>query len=234
MSTPDEGQVYAQTVFSRPPGATDVLLVRHGRSAPMPAGAEWPHVEGHADPELSEEGREQADRLGERLAKVEIDAIYTSDLRRTIETAAPLARRLGITPVADARLREVFLGEWEGGVFRQREAERHPLMVRLWREGRWDVVPGAEPVERFAARVGDALERCAERHPGGRVVVVCHGGVIGQAIALATGALPLAFVRCDNASISHVIRNEDQWIVRRFNDTAHLGPAFSSSAPPPT
>lgn len=228
-----EAQRYVQSVYQPPPGATNVLLVRHGRSAPMGAD-DYPVLDGHADPDLAPEGLEQAERLGERLARVEIDAIYTSNLHRTIQTAAPLAKHLGLTPVVEPGLREVFLGDWEGGVFRQKEVERDPLAYQLWRDGHWEIIPGAEPAEQFAARIRQVLEGIAARHPGGLVAVVCHAGVIGQAIALATGARQLAFVRCDNASISHVILNGDQWIVRRFNDTAHLGPAFSSSAPPPT
>jgi probable phosphoglycerate mutase len=225
---------FPQTRFAPPPGATDLLLVRHGESAPLPATPDFPVVDGHADPELSPVGRRQAELLADRLQTAGVDAIYTSNLRRTVDTAGPLAERLGIEPIIEAGLREVFLGEWEGGMFRKLEAERSPLTERVWRSGSWDLVPGAEPGDAFARRVRDAVERIRAANPGRRVLAVTHGGVIGQVIAAATSATALAFVRCDNASISHLVVHGDLWVVRRFNDTAHLGPTFSATAAPPT
>jgi probable phosphoglycerate mutase len=227
-------EAFPQTKFAPPAGATDLLLVRHGESAPLPATGAYPMLDGHADPELSPAGRRQAGLLADRLQRANIDAIYTSTLRRTAETAAPLARRLGLDPIVVPELREVFLGEWEGGMFRKLEAERSPLTARVWRSGRWDDVPGGEAGDAFASRVRGAVERICAANTGRRVLVVSHGGVIGQIIASATDAHALAFVRCDNASISHLVVHGDLWIVRRFNDTAHLGPTFSATAAPPT
>ena len=65
------------------------------------------------------------------------------------------------------------------------------------------------------------------------VVVVTHGGVIGEVLANATGARGFAFIGADNASISHIVVEEDRVTVRRFNDTTHLDPHFSVAAPPP-
>ena len=221
---------FPQTRFAPPPGATDLLLVRHGESAPLPAAGQYPVIDGHADPELSPEGRVQAGLLADRLQRAGIDAIYTSTLRRTVQTAAPLAERIGVEPIIEPDLREVFLGEWEGGMFRKLEAERSPLTAEVWRSGSWDLVPGGEASDGFARRVRGAIERICSANPGRRVMVVAHGGVIGQVISSATGAAALAFVRCDNASISHLVVHGDLWIVRRFNDTAHLGPTFSATA----
>lgn len=189
---------------------------------------------GHADPALSPEGRRQAEALADRLAAVRLDAIYVSTLCRTAQTAAPLAARLGLTPLVEPGLREIHLGDWEGGTFRRLVAERDPRMRRLWHEGSWDVIPNAEPAAVFAERVRGALERIRDANPGRRVAAVAHGGVIGQAVALATGAGPLAFMQCDNASVTQLVLHGHLWIVRRFNDTAHLGPAFTEQSPPPT
>ena len=117
----------------------------------------FPLVGGHADPELADNGREQAERLAQRLAKVPIDALYVTSLCRTAQTAAPLAGRLGLTPQVEPDLREVNLGEWEAGVFRKMVADNHPIAERMWAEERWDVIPGAEPAEAFAARTCGAL-----------------------------------------------------------------------------
>jgi probable phosphoglycerate mutase len=66
------------------------------------------------------------------------------------------------------------------------------------------------------------LRTIVDAHPGGRVVVVVHGGVIGQLMATAAGSSPFAFNGSDNASISELVVDGDRQIVRRFNDTAHL------------
>jgi probable phosphoglycerate mutase len=214
---------FRQFRFRRPPGATELLLVRHGESEPLVPGQPFPLRDGHGDPALAPEGRAQAERVGERLSRHPIDAIYVSTLRRTHETAAPLATQLGITPIVEPDLREVHLGEWEGELYRQRMAEGHPIAIQMLREQRWDAIPGAESSEALRSRVRGAIERIVAAHPDQRVVVVSHGGVIGEIIAQAV-ATPnaFAFLGCANASISHLVVTADRWIVRRFNDTAHL------------
>jgi probable phosphoglycerate mutase len=119
-------------------------------------------------------------------------------------------------------LREVFLGEWEGGVFRQKVVDQDPVAQRMFAEQRWDVIPGAESNDAFGARLHGAVERIAASHPDATVVVFTHGGAIGQLLAQATEAAPFAFVRADNTSVSRLIVTADRWLVRGFNETVHL------------
>jgi 2,3-bisphosphoglycerate-dependent phosphoglycerate mutase len=213
---------YRQTRFRPPPGATDILVIRHGESEAAYMDKPFPLMDGHADPELSENGREQAERLAERLAKQPIDAIYVTSLRRTVQTAAPLAERLGLTPQVEPDLREVHLGDWEAGRFRKMVADNHPVAQRMWAEERWDVIPGAEPADVFEARTTGAINRIAAAHPDQRVAVVVHGGVIAVLLAMATGSRRFAFLGADNASISRLVIMPERWILRLYNDTAHL------------
>ena len=215
---------YRQARFRPPPGATDILVIRHGESEAAYMDKPFPLVDGHADPQLSETGREQAELLAERLAKAPLDAIYVTSLRRTAQTAAPLAGRLGLTPEVEPDLREVNLGEWEAGRFRKMVAENHPIAERMWAEERWDVIPGAEPAGAFAARTGGAIKRIAAAHPDQRVAVIVHGGVIAVLLAMATGSRPFAFLGADNASISRLVITPRRWVLRVYNDTAHLDP----------
>lgn len=227
---------YRQSRFRRPPGACELLLVRHGESEPARPGEPFPLVDGHGDPALDPAGVAQAERVAERLAASgeDITAIYVTTLRRTHQTAAPLAARLGLEPRVEPDLREVHLGDWEGGEFRRHVAEGNPIALRMRAEQRWDVIPGAEPGDVFAARVQAGVERIAAAHPDETVVVVTHGGVIGQILARATGARPFAFTGSDNASISHLVVTAEGWLVRRYNDTGHLGPQFTEAPEPPT
>ena len=225
---------YRQLRFTRPAGATELLLVRHGESAPARDGESFPLTDGHGDPELASVGHAQARLLAERLASEDIAAIYVSTLRRTAQTAAPLAERLGLDPVVEPGLREVHLGEWEGGAFRRHVLERHPLAVRMLEEQRWDVIPGAEPADAFAHRVRAAIAGIARRHPDQCVAVFTHGGVIGQVLADAAEARPFAFTGSDNASVSQLVVTGDRGIVRRYNDTAHLHLGFTTTPEPLT
>jgi probable phosphoglycerate mutase len=213
---------HRQLKFTPPPGAATILLVRHGESAPVREGEPVPLLGGASDPALDPVGVEQAERVAARLAGEDIDAIYVTPLRRTAQTAAPLAERLGLEPRVEADLREVFLGEWEGGLFRKHVREVHPIVVQMREQGRWDVIPGAEPADEFAARVRAGINRIAAGHPDQRVVAVVHGGVVGQAIANATGASPLAFSWADNGSITQLVVHDGEWFVRSYNDVTHL------------
>jgi probable phosphoglycerate mutase len=213
---------YRQFRFQRPPGSTELVLIRHGESAPARFDRPYPYRDGHGDPELAPQGREQAEKLADRFADQHFDAIYVTTLRRTAQTAAPLASRLGITPQVEPDLREVHLGEWEGGLLRKHVAEGHPLVTKMNHEQRWDVIPGAESTEQLAERVGAGIRRIAGAHPDQRVAVVVHGGVIGQVLAMATGARPFTFIGSDNASVSVLVVAGEQWILRGYNDISHL------------
>jgi probable phosphoglycerate mutase len=223
-----------QQRFARPPGACELLLVRHGESAAAKEGEPFPLVDGHGDPPLHPEGERQAEAVGERLAGEGIDAIYVTTLRRTVQTAAPLAARLGIEPVVEPDLREVHLGEWEGGVFRKHVREGHPIAEQVRLQQRWDVIPGAEPAAAFRERVRRAITAIAQRHGDQTVAVFAHGGTIGEILAVATGSEAFAFTGSDNGSISQVVVVGDRWVVRRYNDTAHLQPGLSARPQPLT
>jgi probable phosphoglycerate mutase len=201
-----------------------LYLVRHGASADAVEGEEFELLEGQGDPPLSDIGREQAELVADRLVRHSFAALYVTTLRRTAETAAPLVRLTGLTPLVEPDLREVFLGEWEGGQFRQKVADADPVAVRMMTEERWDVVPGGESPVAFATRVRNAVERIAAAHPDSRVVAFSHGAAIAQVLAQATGSRPFAFLMSDNTAIARLVLTPERWVLRGFNDTAHLQP----------
>ena len=209
------------------PGPPTIVLVRHGESAPEHPDRPFPDRDGHGDPPLAPQGQDQARRVGERLAAehrggLSIDAVYVTTLQRTHQTAAPLLELIDHSATEVADLREVHLGEWEGS-FRAKVNAGDPIFGQVLADERWDTIPGAEPVDAFAARLRTGIEAIAARHPDQRVVAVVHGGVIGQLLAMATGSTGFAFVGADNGSISElVIQPDGVWRVRRYNDVAHL------------
>lgn len=199
-----------------------MLIIRHGESQPARPGQAFPLTDGHADPPLDEQGQHEAVHVAERLGREEISAVYVTSLQRTQQTAAPLAAELGLTPIVEPDLREVHLGEWEGPTFRIKMRLGDPLAKRLMAEERWDVIPGAEPIDALTSRVRAAITRIADAHPDQRVAVFAHGGVIGMICHLATESRRFAFVGAENGSLTHLVVSGDRWILRRFNDTGHL------------
>ncbi len=226
---------YRQTRFTRPPGACEIILIRHGESQPADPARPFPLVDGHGDPPLHEpDGVDQAERACRRLIDSGEDfaAVYVTTLQRTRQTAAVLVDHLGVEPVVEADLREVFLGDWEGGEFRKRAAERDPIMVEMWQKGTWEVLPGAEKQADFSARVRAGIGRIAAAHPDQTVAVFTHGGVIGEVMSQATGSRPFAFTGSDNCGITHIVVTPEQWVVRAWNDTGHLGSRFTTDPEP--
>lgn len=220
---------YRQTRFVRPPGATEILLVRHGESRAASPDNPFPMIDGQGDPELHENGRNQAVLVGERLKNHSVDAIYCTNLCRTAQTAAPLCKHLGMEAKVEADLREVHLGDWEGGILRIKAHENDPLYQKMYSEETWDVIPGAESREQLHQRVMRGLNRIASNHVDQLVVAVLHGGVIGHILAHATQSRPFAFNGADNGSISHIVMVQERIMVRRFNDTSHLQEMISAA-----
>jgi probable phosphoglycerate mutase len=218
-------ETYHQRQFALPPGATEVILVRHGASAPAVPGEPFPLLDGHGDPPLAPEGVAQAEAVAVRLAREDLRAIFVTPLQRTHASAAPLSARTGLPPAVVPDLVEVSLGEWEGGEFRIRMAEGDPIAIQAVSEERWEVIPGAETMEALAQRVRVGIQAVvALAGPDTRVAAIVHGGVIGEICRQATGSRPFAFVHTDNGSLTRLIVLPDGgWLLRSFNDTAHLG-----------
>jgi probable phosphoglycerate mutase len=215
---------YPQRAFAVPPDATELVLVRHGASAALVRGEPFALVGGHSDPPLAAEGERQAEAVAARLGGEPLRALFVTPLQRTAQTAAPLAAALGVEPVVLEDLREVHLGEWEGGEYRIRLAERDPLAVRSLLEERWDVIPGGEPMDRLAERVAAGFDAMiAAIGPGGMGAAVLHGGVIGELCRQVTASRPFAFIHSDNGSITRiVVFGSGHRLLRSFNDIAHL------------
>lgn len=208
--------------FTPPKGAADLLLIRHGETEAARRGESFPMVAGQGDPSLRPEGEAQARAVADRLKDMPISAIWVTTMRRTAQTAAPLAAALGLTPQVEPDLREVHLGDWDGGEYRFRAAANDPAFLRARELQEWGEIPGAETNKVLQARVRAGLMRIAAKHPDELVAVVVHGGVIGAALALATGAAPFSFNGADNGSISRLVVQGERMILRGFNDVTHL------------
>ncbi|CAL9590227.1 Bifunctional protein [Streptomyces sp. enrichment culture] len=203
--------------------ATFVLL-RHGETPLTPqkrfSGS------GGSDPSLSDVGRDQAERVAAALARRgTIQAIVSSPLARTRETAGIVAARLGLEVGVDDGLRETDFGAWEGLTFAEVH-ERHPDDLAAWLAS-----PDAEPTgggESFAAtatRIAATRDKLVAAYAGRTVLLVSHVTPIKTLIRLALNAPAESMFRMElsAASLSVVAYYADgNPSVRLFNDTSHL------------
>ena len=219
-----EANGFEQHRYAPPPDSVEVVLVRHGASEAALPGQSFAMVDGQGDPALSEVGREQARSVAATLRTESFSGIFASSLRRTQETAAPLVAATGLEVAVLPDLREINLGELEGGEYRIKVAEGDPLVAEIAAQERWDVIPGAESPEQFSGRLRAAIAEIATTVPVGTTAVAfVHGAVIGDLCALATGSRPFAFLNADNGSISSlVVHGDGSWLLRSFNETRHL------------
>jgi probable phosphoglycerate mutase len=207
-----------------------LILVRHGQST-------WNsehRIQGQLDPPLSDEGRRQAERVGQRIAGRPFVSLYSSDLKRAFETALAIEAATGLQAESMQGLREIFLGEWEG-LRTDDLARRFPEAWSSWtEEPNWDLVPGGEGAARFETRVAAALDEILGRHAQGDVVVVTHGGVIQIALHRVIGrpSRGLFPFKIQNASISVIERRDGRMVIAGVNDTNHLDPAFAAETGP--
>jgi probable phosphoglycerate mutase len=223
MTAAKEG--YGQRRFALPDDATQIILVRHGASEPVFPGQRHELTpDGWGDPALAPEGVEQAAAVTRRLESEPIDAIFVTPLRRTQQTAAATVARTGLEPVVIPELTEVHLGEWEGGEYRIRVREGDPLAMEVLLKETYELIPGAEKAEDFAARVRAGIDKVVAAVGGGRTAAAfVHGGVIGEVCRLATDCRPFAFAFADNCSITRlVVFGDGRWVLRGYNETTHL------------
>ncbi len=231
--TPAEASTtsFPQTLYQPEEGACQILLVRHGQSAPYVSGQPFDLIDGHGDPHLTDQGHYQAQLVAQRLATEPIGAIYASSLTRTQQTARPLATNLGLEVMIERDIREVFLGEGEGGLLREMMANGHPAALAARAKQEWGEIPGAETNADLQARTTAAVERIASRHAGEMVAAFCHGGVIGAVLGTLAGVNPFTFNGSRHTAISHLVRNPTGWVIRSFNDGGHAGPLTADFTP---
>ena len=199
---------------------TELILIRHGETDWNVQG----RFQGQIDVPLNAVGRRQAELMAERLAQERVDVFYSSDLLRTRQTAAPAAAKLALEAAMDAALREQHFGILEGMSFDEVQA-RHPDELAAWMRHDPDyALPEGESVRVFHARVVGAVRTLAARHPGQRLAVVTHGGVLDM-IFRTVHALPLVGPRAcpiPNAGLNHLRLRGDQLEIVRWADDAHL------------
>jgi broad specificity phosphatase PhoE len=198
--------------------ATRLYLVRHAQSE----GNRGEYAGPDDDPPLSEVGREQARRLGQRFARQRVDALYSSPMRRTLETAQAIAEATGLTVRTVEELHEVDLGPAQHEFDALSEEEALALRERVARQPTWDSFPGSEGSAAARERIVGALDDVIEECGGKRVAVVAHGAVIMSYVSHILGVERDILFYALNAGITSIRAQGERRVLWRLNDVAHL------------
>ena len=199
---------------------TKIYLVRHGETA-------WNREKvfrGRIDLELSERGKEEAKALAEELKKEPIKFIYSSPLKRALQTAQPLAEALGLEVKKEPGLIDLDFGSWQGKSLKEVK-ESDPENYRLWENSPEKLkFPQGESLAEARLRAMQALERIAQAHSDQCGVVVSHRVICKLILLSALGSSEAHFwkIQQDLACYNILERNEKGWVVRLVNHTCHL------------
>ena len=201
--------------------ATRLFLVRHGATT----ATEEDRFSGSSGAELSEQGRWQAARLGDRLAQQGLTAAYSSPLSRALDTARIIGERCGLEPVTREGLCEIGHGHWEG-LKRKDVEERFAAEYAAWEADPFTFAPeGGESGVGVLARALPVIREIVTAHPGGRVLVVSHKATLRLVLSSLLAFDPRGYRdRLDQSpACLNVVDFRDPVRVRLmlFNDTSH-------------
>ncbi len=203
---------------------TTLLVIRHGETV-------WnieQRYQGHGDSPLTETGRRQVSALGRRMKGLSFDALISSDLGRTRETAAIIADYTGHAVALDSRLRERNYGVLEGLTVPEIKAAHPAVLDRLNTDDPDYIVPQGESHRQHYQRNIAFIEELLARKPGAKVALVAHGGVL-ESIFRHVAHMPLEQPRCfisPNASLTIITHGNfygsNRWVIETWADVGHL------------
>jgi broad specificity phosphatase PhoE len=203
---------------------TSVLLIRHGQSEGNAEG----RFGGHTATPLSARGRRQAEATARALSSENFSAIYSSDLPRAVETAAPLARLVGREVQQREAFRERNVGVMEGLTFEEAAATHPEQYAALIRRDFEQVLLGGESYRQMLDRASRELDHAILRHSGGRIALFSHTGTICILALHLMGALDApelrpVWIATANCGITRFELRADGFVrVLAVNDTRHL------------
>jgi probable phosphoglycerate mutase len=200
-------------------GAAELHVVRHADAVPESDDAFKVYDDYEAHP-LSARGRAQAEAVADRLSDANIAAVYSSPVRRAHETADAIAAAAGVEVQTEPGITEITIGTTDDTMALR---DRLPWLAMVAiRDGSWAAISGTEPSAGVRARMLDALDTIAARHPGRRVAVVSHAGAINAALgAIASSDHDFLFPLA-NASVSVLRIGGGRRLLMSANDTSHL------------
>ncbi len=201
---------------------TKLIFVRHGEAE----GNVERFFHGHYNSNMTYNGHMQARATAKLLSKEPLDVIYSSDLRRAIDTAGYVARCKGMDILLRHELREINGGHWENLMWDELP-EKYPLEYEHWLSFPHLLhMPGGERMQDFACRVQGAINEIITANSGKTIAIFTHGTVIKTMMCLWKGFSLADFPRLkwhDNASVTMVDFLGDHFHIVQEGYNAHLG-----------
>lgn len=199
---------------------TEFILIRHGETEWNATG----RIQGHRSVPLNARGLQQAHAVALRLKSESFDALYSSDLSRAVQTAEAIVQQTGHAIHTDPRLREWDLGVLSG-LTRTDAEKQYPNAYAIYRDSRiHDPVPDGESIFDRYRRMTTCLEDLAAIYPNKRLVVVTHGGPLGDCYYRAMNKplhLPRDF-ELYNAGLNLFAIQDGIWTLNTWGDIEHL------------
>lgn len=196
----------------------EIYLVRHGETDSNVQGL----LSGHSYESLNALGRQQAQAVAARLSEAGLNAIYSSDLPRARQTAQAVAEKTGLSVRQDARLREIHFGEWETRAAKEIMEEDEERLSAFFGDPYNIRAPGGESFRDQRLRAEAALNDIGSAHPGKRVAIVAHGGILLTLSHGIYGNETFVGREFDNGSITLIRGTPGAWEIVKLNDTEHL------------
>lgn len=197
-----------------------ILIVRHGHSL----GNEQNLITGLYDCDLSTTGCNQSKLLCDFIVKnIKVDAFYSSDLIRAVNTIKPAADTLGLPVSLEPDFRELGVGIWDGMPFDD-IPKLYPEEFEAWTNKEPNFAPeGGETWENLVKRSTKRLSELAAQNEGKTIMISTHGGVIKVLLEYFTGASQNDLEWVSNASITELWYEDDKFEIKRVSFDDYLG-----------
>lgn len=208
---------------------TTIYLIRHAEAE----GNFYRRIQGWHDGGITARGRLQIDALAERFRDIHIDALYSSDLIRTMTTAGAITKYHALELNTDARLREINLGVWEDLPWGNAAFDRPEQLFLFNNDPEKFKIPGSEGFSHLQSRISGVLLELSSKHENQTIAVVSHGMAIRSLISLIKG-LPSERVpeilHGDNTCVAKLLVENGKFEIEYYNDNSHLPPSISTFA----
>jgi broad specificity phosphatase PhoE len=206
---------------------TRLILVRHAEAE----GNYKRLFHGWTDSEITEKGHVQAQKLAERLSDTDIDVIYSSSLKRTLQTAGYISKTKNLPIIRTDKLKEINGGDWEG--------ERWDILPQKWPDeyNTWEnlphlhKMPNGESMEEFQQRIIEEIKYIINHNTGKNICIVTHGTAIKSLMCYFTNCTlsEMFYVRwCDNTAVTIVDYCDGAFELIMEGDASHLDSTMST------
>ncbi len=206
---------------------TRLIIVRHAE-----AEGNYKRIfHGWSDGEITEKGHIQAAKVAEKLKDAEIDVLYSSSLKRTMQTAGYIAKVKNLPIIRTDQLKEINGGDWEGQPW-DVLPQKWPEEYHTWEnKPHLHKMPNGETMEEFQLRLIDEIKHIISMNTGKNICIVMHGTGI-KALLCYFNSYDLEKMFdiqwCDNTAITIIDYEDDKFTVRLEGDSSHLGDELST------